>query len=55
VIPEPAGGAHRNPEAAINSVGDVIERALNDMASMGGEQIRKQRREKFLGMGRNLS
>lgn len=55
VVPEPMGGAHRNPEAAINSVGDVIERALNDMASMGGEQIRKQRREKFLGMGRNLS
>jgi acetyl-CoA carboxylase carboxyl transferase subunit alpha len=55
VIPEPAGGAHPHPQAAINSVGDVIERALNDMASMGGEQIRKQRREKFLGMGRNLS
>ena len=55
VIPEPMGGAHRNPEAAINSVGDTIERALNDMASMGGEQIRKQRREKFLGIGRNLS
>jgi acetyl-CoA carboxylase carboxyl transferase subunit alpha len=55
VVPEPMGGAHRNPEAAINSVGDTIERALNDMASMGGEQIRKQRREKFLGMGRNLS
>jgi acetyl-CoA carboxylase carboxyl transferase subunit alpha len=55
VVPEPMGGAHRNPEAAIKSVGDTIERALNDMASMGGEQIRKQRREKFLGMGRNLS
>ncbi len=54
IIPEPIGGAQRAPETAINSVGDTIERALNEMSSVGGEILRRQRREKFLAMGRNL-
>jgi acetyl-CoA carboxylase carboxyl transferase subunit alpha len=55
IIAEPMGGAHRAPETAIASVGDTIERALHELSSMGGEALRRQRREKFLAMGRNLS
>lgn len=55
IIPEPMGGAHRAPETTIASVGDTIERALHELSSMGGEALRRQRREKFLAMGRNLA
>lgn len=54
VIREPEGGAHRKPEDAIQSVGDTIARALNDMRHLSPEELRRQRREKYLAMGRNL-
>ena len=31
VIPEPIGGAHREPIIAIKSIGDVIEKRLNEL------------------------
>ncbi|HWU63272.1 MAG TPA: acetyl-CoA carboxylase carboxyltransferase subunit alpha [Ensifer sp.] len=52
IIPEPVGGAHRDPEAVIAATGDVIARALADLK--GVKDLRKQRREKFLAIGRNL-
>jgi len=54
VIPEPTGGAHRNPEEAIQSVGEVIARALSEMNHLSPDDLRRQRREKYLAMGRNL-
>ncbi|HEY5237746.1 MAG TPA: acetyl-CoA carboxylase carboxyltransferase subunit alpha [Rhizomicrobium sp.] len=55
IVPEPTGGAHRNPEEAINAVGEIIARSLDELAGQGGEKLRKDRRDKFLAMGRNLS
>jgi acetyl-CoA carboxylase carboxyl transferase subunit alpha len=55
IVPEPTGGAHRNPEEAINEVGEIIARSLDELAGLGGEKLRKDRRDKFLAMGRNLS
>ncbi|HZG29353.1 acetyl-CoA carboxylase carboxyl transferase subunit alpha [Ensifer adhaerens] len=52
IIPEPVGGAHRDPEAVIAATGDVIARALADLKSV--KDLRKQRREKFLAIGRTL-
>jgi acetyl-CoA carboxylase carboxyl transferase subunit alpha len=54
IIPEPLGGAHRDPKAVIASTGDVIATALGEFAGRPGEQIRNERRQKFLAMGRNL-
>lgn len=54
IVPEPSGGAHRMPEDAVQAVGDTIERALKEMEHQTPEQLRKQRREKYLAMGRNL-
>jgi len=54
IVPEPEGGAHREPQAAIRAVGDQIARGLSEMDGMTGEQLLKARREKFLGMGRSL-
>jgi acetyl-CoA carboxylase carboxyl transferase subunit alpha len=52
IIPEPVGGAHRDPEAVIAATGDIIARALADLKSV--KDLRKQRRDKFMAIGRNL-
>ena len=54
VIPEPVGGAHRDPIAAIDAVADQIAAGLKEMDGLSGDEILKQRREKFLAMGRGL-
>ncbi|MBX4970305.1 acetyl-CoA carboxylase carboxyltransferase subunit alpha [Rhizobium binae] len=54
IISEPLGGAHRDPDSVIAATGDVIANALAEMASRSGEQLRNERRQKFLNMGRNL-
>lgn len=55
VIMEPLGGAHRNAEAAIDAVGDALEKTLGDLIDVDGETLRSQRREKFLKMGNALN
>jgi acetyl-CoA carboxylase carboxyl transferase subunit alpha len=54
IVPEPTGGAHRAPEAAISAVGETISRAFDEMNGLNAQQLRLQRREKYLAMGRNL-
>jgi acetyl-CoA carboxylase carboxyl transferase subunit alpha len=54
IIPEPIGGAHRAPEETILNVGEQIGRAIAEMDRIPGEQLRKERREKYLAMGRDL-
>jgi acetyl-CoA carboxylase carboxyl transferase subunit alpha len=54
IVPEPPGGAHRAPDAAINAVGETIARAFDEMSGLTPQQLRLQRREKYLAMGRNL-
>ncbi|MGZ6000022.1 MAG: acetyl-CoA carboxylase carboxyltransferase subunit alpha, partial [Rhizomicrobium sp.] len=55
IIPEPIGGAHRAPEEAILNVGEQVARALAEMDRIPGEQLRRERREKYLEMGRSLA
>jgi acetyl-CoA carboxylase carboxyl transferase subunit alpha len=52
IIPEPVGGAHRDPERVIAATGDVIASALADLGQKN--DLRAERRQKFLEMGRNL-
>jgi len=52
VVAEPLGAAHRQPDAAIRSLGDEIERALKKLTNEQGDSRRTRRREKFLAMGR---
>ena len=51
IIDEPTGAAHRNKQAAINTVGTAIKTALADLAGIDGGILKSQRREKFLKMG----
>jgi len=52
IVPEPTGGAHRDPQAAIAAAGEAIGKALSDLKTLSREAVRKQRRDKFLAMGR---
>lgn len=54
IIAEPIGGAHRNREAIFKAAGDVLEQALNDLSGKSRDELQRERREKFLAIGRNL-
>jgi acetyl-CoA carboxylase carboxyl transferase subunit alpha len=55
IIAEPAGGAHRDPAAAIQATGKAITVALDEFKGMSADAIRKARADKFLAMGRNIA
>ena len=52
IVGEPLGGAHRDPDAAISALGDAMEGALASLHNMSPDQLKKDRRDKFLAMGR---
>src|SRR5580692_11829177 len=52
VVPEPLGGAQRDPGAAIQAVGDAVAAALAPLVALDGPTLKARRREKFLEMGR---
>jgi acetyl-CoA carboxylase carboxyl transferase subunit alpha len=54
IIAEPAGGAHRDPAAAIAAAGETIAEALKEIVPLDPESVRRQRREKFLAIGRSF-
>lgn len=55
IVPEPLGGAHRDAPGAIAALGDAIEGALAELLPLDPAALRRDRREKFLAMGRVLS
>ena len=55
IIPEPEGGAHRDTEATVEKVGDCIYKHLQELLPLSRDNLKKQRNEKFLEMGRNLN
>ena len=54
IIAEPVGGAHRDPAAAIAATGEAIAAALSELKGLDRETVRRQRRDKFLAIGRGL-
>lgn len=52
IIPEPMGGAHRQPEIAIRSTGDALDQALISLSAYEGRKLVQMRRDKFLKMGK---
>jgi acetyl-CoA carboxylase carboxyl transferase subunit alpha len=55
IVPEPTGGAHRDPAAAIAAAGDAIAKALIDLRGLDRAAVVRLRREKFLAIGRTLA
>ncbi|MGE5515579.1 MAG: acetyl-CoA carboxylase carboxyltransferase subunit alpha [Bacteroidota bacterium] len=52
IVPEPLGGAHRNPTLALQNLSQALDAALRDQAGLDGGVLRARRRDKFLEMGR---
>ena len=51
IVPEPLGGAHRDPGAAIAALKAALVEELDQCATMSGERLLEQRRTKFLSLG----
>lgn len=54
IIPEPLGGAHRNPQVAFDNLRKAIHKHLEHLLRLNGDELKKQRTAKFLAMTRNL-
>ncbi len=54
IIPEPVGGAHRARKIAMAGAAEEIAAALVPFKQMTPAEIRQQRRDKFLAIGRSL-
>jgi acetyl-CoA carboxylase carboxyl transferase subunit alpha len=53
IVPEPPGGAHSDPEAAILAVGDAVEHELAGLEKWSVDKLLKQRSERFYAIGRS--
>ncbi len=51
IVPEPPGGAHRDPATAIKRMGAAISRHLSQLSRMKPAGLRRDRERKFAAMG----
>jgi len=54
IVPEPLGGAHRDPARVISDLGEAMASALSEFDGMSGDEIRAARRRKYLAIGDNV-
>ena len=55
IVPEPTGGAHRDPAAAIAAAGEAIADGLAELRGLDRATVVRLRREKFSAIGRTLA
>ena len=51
IVPEPVGGAHRDPAAAAEALGAAIGEELDALAGRSAKQLRRLREDRFLAIG----
>jgi acetyl-CoA carboxylase carboxyl transferase subunit alpha len=51
IVKEPLGGAQRDPDAAIGALKGALIEELDGCSRLGPEELRAQRRAKFLAIG----
>ena len=51
IVPEPPGGAHADPDGAARLLGEALALALDDVAGIPPDELRRRRRAKFRAMG----
>jgi acetyl-CoA carboxylase carboxyl transferase subunit alpha len=54
IVPEPTGGAHRDPAAAVNAAGEAIAESFSELRGLDRSTIIRLRREKFAAVGRTF-
>jgi len=52
IIPEPLGGAHRDPQKTAEAIGEAIKRNLQELSALSKENLLKSRYRKFRQIGR---
>ena len=52
IVPEPPGGAHADPGAAVVGLGVALERQLAELAGIPTDELLRQRADKYLRMGK---
>ena len=52
IVPEPVGGAHRDPVQIIQKAGDAIERAIDTFSGLAAEEVLARRKARFYAIGR---
>ena len=55
IIKEPLGGAHRNKDQVFAAVKEALVRQLKELKDVSADELKKQRTEKFLKMGKNIN
>ena len=53
IIPEPAGGAHSDPAAMLQTLGDVLDEELDKLSILSADDLRAQRASRFYAIGRS--
>ena len=53
IVPEPIGGAHRDPQAMIATLGEALEETFAELDQVPPGELRSRRHEAFLAMGTN--
>ena len=53
IVPEPVGGAHRDPRAMIATLGEALEQTFVELDQVPPGELRSRRHEAFLAMGGN--
>ena len=53
MVSEPLGGAHRDPVAAIDALGDAFAAQLGSMAGMDAAALIADRNDKYMRIGDN--
>jgi len=51
ILPEPAGGAHAEPEATAQRLGEALQRHLRELRRVKIDKLLRRREEKYLAMG----
>lgn len=55
IVREPVGGAHRDPGKAVQSAGRALEKTLSGLEGLSALELKRQRRERFYAIGRELA
>ena len=55
IVPEPVGGAHRDPAAAISGLAAAIGEELDALTGLDAATLRSRREDRFLTIGQGLS
>jgi len=53
IVPEPVGGAHRDPAAAAAALGHALGEELDTLSALDSATLRRKREDRFLSIGAN--